>query len=67
MSRKKSITFFSFSITVCREACVVFAKDGDSHIRSQDIGTVMRAIGYSPTEAEVRSLVVSIDRDGKFF
>lgn len=49
---------------LCREACVVFAKDGDSHIRSQDIGTVMRAIGYSPTEAEVRSLVVSIDRDG---
>ncbi|XP_014780632.1 calmodulin isoform X2 [Octopus bimaculoides] len=49
---------------LCREACVVFAKDGDSCIFSQDIGTVMRAIGYSPTEAEVKNIRDAIDSSG---
>ncbi|GAB1609567.1 calmodulin-like isoform X1, partial [Argonauta hians] len=52
-------------IDLCREACIVFAKDGDSCIFSKDIGTVMRAMGYSPTESEVRNIQASVDNAGK--
>jgi len=39
-----------------KEAFHLFDKDGDGKIGTDEIGTVMRAIGKNPTQAEIKEL-----------
>jgi calmodulin len=48
-----------------KEAFALFDKDNDGCITTPELGTVMRALGKNPTEAEVRNLVKEIDPDGR--
>lgn len=48
-----------------KEAFALFDKDNDGCITTGELGTVMRALGKNPTEAEVSSLVKEIDPDGR--
>ncbi|KAF5840375.1 hypothetical protein DUNSADRAFT_16923 [Dunaliella salina] len=48
-----------------KEAFSLFDKDGDGWITTKELGTVMRALGKSPTEAEVAAIVKEVDPDGK--
>jgi calmodulin len=43
----------------------LFDKDSDGCITTQELGTVMRALGKNPTEAQVKEIVKSIDPEGK--
>lgn len=47
-----------------REAFALFDKDGDGLITTKELGTVMRALGQNPTEAELRDLIAEVDMDG---
>jgi len=47
-----------------KEAFQLFDKDGDGKISSSELGTVMRAVGQNPTQAEVREYI-SNDLGGK--
>ncbi|KAH6939957.1 hypothetical protein HPB50_022838 [Hyalomma asiaticum] len=40
-------------ISEFREAFTLYDKDGSGCIRASDLGTVMRSLGYQPTEAQV--------------
>ncbi|KAK0207222.1 calmodulin, partial [Armillaria fumosa] len=42
----------------------MFDKDGDGIITSAEIGTVMRSLGHSPTDAELKAIITQVDRDG---
>ncbi|KAL1417041.1 hypothetical protein MTO96_027243 [Rhipicephalus appendiculatus] len=42
-----------------REAFTLYDKDGSGSIRASDLGTVMRSLGYQPTEAQVAEIVGS--------
>lgn len=48
-----------------KEAFALFDKDNDGCITTGELGTVMRALGKNPTEAEVRSLIKEVDADGR--
>jgi Ca2+-binding EF-hand superfamily protein len=48
-----------------KEAFALFDKDNDGCITTGELGTVMRALGKNPTEAEVRSLIKEVDPDGR--
>lgn len=49
----------------CKEAFALFDKDNDGCITTGELGTVMRALGKNPTEAEVRSIIKEVDQDGR--
>lgn len=48
-----------------KEAFSLFDKDGDGCITTKELGTVMRALGKSPTEAEVKQIVKEVDPDNR--
>lgn len=48
-------------ISEFKDAFSLFDKNGDNTIPSNTLGTVMRALGYNPTEAELHDLVQQDD------
>ncbi|KAG0431768.1 hypothetical protein HPB47_021476 [Ixodes persulcatus] len=50
-------------ITEFREAFTLFDKESSGAIKASDLGTVMRSLGYSPTEADIKVF----DRNGDGF
>ncbi|XP_071164344.1 uncharacterized protein [Mytilus edulis] len=51
-------------ITEIKECFTLFDKDNDGFINPQELGTVMRALGQSPSEAEIEMLTKSYDEGG---
>ena len=47
-----------------KEAFSLFDKNGDGYISSDELGTVTRSLGLSPTESEVRDMISEVDADG---
>mmetsp|Transcript_4993 Transcript_4993/g.10775 ORF Transcript_4993/g.10775 Transcript_4993/m.10775 type:complete len:150 (-) Transcript_4993:2102-2551(-) len=52
-------------IAELKEAFSLFDRDGDGCITAQELGTVLRAVGKSPTEAEVKTVLKDVDPDGR--
>lgn len=52
-----------------KEAFSLFDKDGDSKIKTSELGLLVRALNQNPTEAEVQKYIKEIDPDetGMFF
>lgn len=46
-----------------KEAFSLFDKDGDGTISTKELGTVMRALGQNPTEAEIQDMIKDVDKD----
>lgn len=53
-------------IAACKECFMLFDKDGNGKINVSELGTMVRALGQMPTEAEVQSLIKNVVRDNKF-
>jgi len=51
-------------ISEFREAFALFDKDGDGTITTKELGEMMRSLGQSPTEAELRDMINEVDEDG---
>merc|ERR1719359_479380 len=47
-----------------KEAFLLFDKDGDGTITTKELGTVMRSLGQTPTEAELHDMINEVDADG---
>ena len=48
-----------------RNLFLLFDQNDDQTIMVQDLGTLMRALGQYPTEAELTAIIAEIDADGK--
>ncbi|XP_077555577.1 uncharacterized protein LOC144169973 [Haemaphysalis longicornis] len=46
-----------------KQAFALFDKDGDGVITTKELGTVMRALGQNPTEAELKDMIAEVDID----
>ncbi|XP_060062994.1 calmodulin-like [Ylistrum balloti] len=47
-----------------REAFSMFDKNGDGHINSTELGTVMRSLGQAPTDEDLFKIIHDADNDG---
>jgi calmodulin len=47
-----------------KEAFQLFDKDNDGKISAAELGTVMRALGQNPTQAEIKEIVKDIGGNG---
>jgi len=47
-----------------KEAFALFDKDGDGSITSKELGEVMKNLGQTPTEDDLKDLVNEVDGDG---
>ncbi|XP_075240188.1 calmodulin-alpha-like [Convolutriloba macropyga] len=56
--------FTEEEIAEFREAFSLFDKDGDGTITTQELGTVMRSLGQTPTEQELQDMINEVDADG---
>ena len=48
-----------------REAFSLFDKNGDGTVSTSELGTIMRSLGQTPTEAELRDIIANVDKNGK--
>ena len=53
------------SFSEWKEAFSMFDKNGDGHISQKELGTVMRSLGQSPTDAEVKKMIADVDLNSK--
>ncbi|KAL4237663.1 Calmodulin-2 [Mactra antiquata] len=51
-------------IAELKESFSMFDKNGNGTIVSKELGTVMRSLGLSPTEADIKELLTKDGRDG---
>ena len=68
MSRRDTIVqnahnFNEHQISLFREIFSEFDKDGDGTLDTKYVGTIMRSLGQSPTESELRDIIVEVDAD----
>ncbi|GBG86696.1 hypothetical protein CBR_g41759 [Chara braunii] len=56
--------FSSEQIADFKEAFSLFDKDGDGNITTEELGTVVRAIGQNPTKAEIEEWIKEVDISG---
>ncbi|XP_064621365.1 calmodulin-A-like isoform X3 [Lineus longissimus] len=59
-----TIALSEAQVTEYREAFRLFDKDGDGHITTVELGTVMKSLGQSPSEKELQDMINEVDSDG---
>jgi len=64
MDQQNSMELTNEQVDEFKEAFSLFDKDADGSITSSELGTVMRALGQNPTEAELQDMVNEVDSDG---
>ena len=67
MSRRPTMvndhSFDEHQISLFREIFSEFDKDGDGTLDTKYVGIIMRSMGVSPTEEELREIIVEVDAD----
>ncbi len=56
--------FTEEGIAEFKEAFSLYDEDGDGNLTTKQLGTVMRALGQNPTEAELQEIINDVDADG---
>lgn len=64
MTGEKGKKLTEVQIQEFKEAFALFDRDGDALLTASELGVVMRALGLTPTEADLKEIVTSVDKDG---
>ena len=48
-----------------KEAFHLFDRDDNGFITTKELGAIMRALGFNPTDQEIQDMVNEVDYDGK--
>ena len=46
-----------------KQAFDLFDRNGDGHISAQELGTVMRQLGFAPSDKEIRRMISEVDKN----
>ena len=66
LSRRVSFNTYHFSdhqIETFKDIFSQFDRDGDGTLATKYVGTIMRSLGQSPTEAELHYIICKVDAD----
>ena len=53
-------------ISEFKETFSLFDKEGDGSISLKELGTVLRALGQHPTEADLNDLIGNLEVEGQY-
>ena len=70
VSRRPSFNAYHFSehqIDTLKDIFSQFDRDGDGTLATKYVGTIMRSLGQSPTEAELHYIICKVDADRSGF
>ena len=45
----------------------MFDRDGNGNITTRELGSVMRSLGFNPTDHELQVMINAVDYDGKYY
>ena len=63
MATKKVKQLTEEQIFEYKEAFALFDRDGDALLAPSELGVVMRALGLTPTEADLKEMITTVDKD----
>jgi len=63
MAAKKPKQLSEEQISEFKEAFALFDRDGDAQLTTSELGVVMRALGLTPTESDLKEMITSVDKD----
>ena len=49
-----------------KDAFCLFDRDSNGIITTRELGSVMRSLGFNPTDHELQIMINSVDYDGKY-
>lgn len=49
-----------------KDAFCLFDRDSNGIITTRELGSVMRSLGFNPTDHELQVMINSVDYDGKY-
>ena len=50
-----------------KDAFCLFDRDSNGYITTRELGSVMRSLGFNPTDNELQIMINSVDYDGEYF
>eukprot|EP00794_Sanderia_malayensis_P015258 gene15258-16833_t len=56
-----------YTATDFKEAFAIFDKNGDGKISSNEIGDVLKKLGYQPSQEQLAKMLATVDLDGNGF
>lgn len=59
-------TYLLFDWIELRDTFCLFDKNGDGMVTTEELGTVMMALGQRPTRVELRTMIRSVDIDSEY-
>jgi len=55
-----------YSFVEYKDAFCLFDRDSNGIITTRELGSVMRSLGFNPTDHELQVMINSVDYDGKY-
>ena len=64
LALKTSETFF-YQFLEYKDAFSLFDRDENGIITTRELGSIMRSLGFNPTEEELQTMINEVDYDGE--
>jgi len=62
----KTSEIFSSQCSEYKDAFSLFDRDENGIITTRELGSIMRSLGFNPTEEELQTMINEVDYDGEF-
>lgn len=65
----RSVSYIALSISPFfleyKDAFYMFDRDNNGYITTSELNSIMRTLGFNPTEEDLQQMIFTVDYDGK--